>query len=354
MNAKKNAQSIPMVRQRLSSAKFPPASLVQLLSADDWEGFIEDCCRVQMGVGKKYVYVQRIGGAGDGGRDIEARFQDDLAIDQWDLYQGKLYAKPIGESVLYPELAKVFHHISLKTYPSPRNYFICAPKNTTPTLHDIIAKSHELKSLFLAAWKDGKKGIDTKLFPLTSMALEVAEKFNYKKIREMPVKDLLGLHAQNAAAHAILFGIETVRGGNPVKPKLPATEEQKYIEELLKVYSEHSKSNISIASALTSSDYSDHLEGCRSEFYCAEGLKRFSRDVHPGEFENLVCAVHDGVRRIIASPKLTNGMDRVEAVLSHASTLQVTENPLSKKLLPSDLPGTCHHLTNDGKIRWVK
>ncbi|MDY7576722.1 hypothetical protein RGU70_00080 [Herbaspirillum sp. RTI4] len=145
------------VRQNLSKAKYPPSSLVLILENGEWESFIEDCCRNELGT--KYVVVQRIGGAGDAGRDIEARYTNDLIADDWDLYQAKHYQSAISESDLYPELAKVFHHIKENTYPPPKHYFMCAPKNTTPMLHDLIAKPEELRNKFLQAWRDGKMGI---------------------------------------------------------------------------------------------------------------------------------------------------------------------------------------------------
>jgi len=47
-------------------------------------------------------------------------------------------------------------------------------------------------------------------------------------------------------------------------------------------------------------------------------------------------------------------MDRLESVLESASKLQITNNPLSSRLLPADLPGACHQLVNEEKLKWVK
>lgn len=342
------------IRQKLNHAKYPPSSLVQLLSPDDWENFIEDCCRACMGDGEKYKFVQRIGGAGDAGRDIEARYILELASGKWDLFQAKHYTSAIGESTLYPELAKVIHHISIGTYPSPNFYYVCAPKNTTPKLHDLIAKPDILKRKFLQSWTEGKHGIDLKSFPITERALDTLKNFDFSKIKEYPVKDLIDLHSKNHLAHEILFGVESARGDNPAIPELPTIEELIYINQLLKVYSEHGGNNLTLEHALKSIDYGDHLSGCRGEFYSAEGLKRFSRDVLPGEFERFLTAVLDGVKRVSASPSHKTSMDRLESVLESASKLQITNNPLSSRLLPADLPGACHQLVNEEKLKWVK
>ncbi|MFM0069290.1 ABC-three component system protein [Paraburkholderia aspalathi] len=73
--------------------------------------------------------------------------------------------------------------------------------------------------------------------------------------------------------------------------------------------------------------YADHFTDCRVEFYCAEGLKRFSRDLFEhDEFATLLDMVLKGVRTAVSSPRHRAG----------------------------DLPGTCHHLVNEKKLRWVK
>lgn len=341
-------------KNNLSMAKYPPSSLVQIFSPDEWEGFIEDCCRTQMTNGKKYKFVQKMGGAGDAGRDVEARYTDSLQLNQWDLYQAKHYNTAVGESVLYGELAKMIHHISIGTYPCPKDYYVCAPKNTTPALHDLIAKPDVLKIAFLNAWKAGKKGIDVKKFPLTEPALSTALNFDYSKIKEFPVKDLIEWHSENAVAHEILFGVQHSRAENPPTPSQPTSDEFVYLNQLINVYSEHSGVSLTIDDAFQSQTYSEHLCSCRGEFYSAEGLKRFSRDVHPGEFEKLQDSVLNGIKRTNSSPVYKNSMEKLEAVLQVASSLQVSDNPLSSRLLPADLPGTCHHLVNAKRLKWVK
>ena len=340
--------------QKINHAKYPPSSLVQLLSPEDWESFIEDCCRVNMGAGKKYKFVQRIGGAGDAGRDIEARYSNELKENEWDLYQAKRYTSAVGESVLYPELAKVMHHICCGTYPAPRTYYVCAPKNTSPKLHDLIANPAQLKEKFLLSWKECKNGIDIKKFPLVEATLRIVQDFDYSKIREFPVKDLIDLHSQNFAAHETLFGVVCARGDNPETPTTPSSNELVYINQLIKVYSEHAGREFVLDETLTSDVYSEHLSGCRGEFYSAEGLKRFSRDVLPGEFERLLTSVLKGVKRTSASPTHKNSMEKLESVLETASKLQIADNPLSRRLLPADLPGACHQLVNEEKLKWVK
>ena len=66
----------------------PPSSQILLIHADQWEKLIEDACRNRLlDSDKQYVFVKQLGGAGDGGRDVEARLTCDLAEHQWDLFQ---------------------------------------------------------------------------------------------------------------------------------------------------------------------------------------------------------------------------------------------------------------------------
>lgn len=337
------------VRQSVSKTSYPPSLLVQLLQPGQWEDFIEDCCRTEA----KYVFIQRLGGAGDAGRDVEARYTANLVADQWDLFQAKHYQTAVGESDLYPELAKVFHHLAQKTYPTPKNYYICAPKNTTPTLHDLIAKPDQMKQRFLKAWADGKMGIAISKFPLSATTLAFARNFEFNKIKEYPVKDLLDLHERDKTKHEKLFGIEATRDASVI-PDVPTVAEQNYLEQILKVYAEDANSALTMAEAFSSDSYGEHLESCRAEFYSAEGLQRFSRDIYPGEFENFKVAVYNGVRRIATSPTHKTGLLRMTSVLDFSMGLKIDDSPLAKRLLPADLPGTCHHLVNEKKLKWLK
>lgn len=74
----------------------------------------------------------------------------------------------------------------------------------------------------------------------------------------------------------------------------------------------------------------------------------------PGEFEKFMDSVYVGIKRESSNPRYRTGFDRLDAVLQTATSLQVTDSPLYKRLLPADLPGTCHQLVNEEKLKWVK
>lgn len=87
----------------------PPSSQILLIQADQWEKLIEEACRNRPLDGiSKYVFVKQLGGAGDGGRDVEARLVPVLAEKQWDLFQAKHYDHPLMPTDVFKELVKFF------------------------------------------------------------------------------------------------------------------------------------------------------------------------------------------------------------------------------------------------------
>ncbi|MDN7877755.1 ABC-three component system protein [Burkholderia aenigmatica] len=341
-------------KYKINPSGFAPSRLVLLFTPEEWEQFVEECCLCNSGVGKEYTSVRRLGGPGDAGRDIEARLCEPRAKGKWDLFQGKHYQSTVSRSQFYPELAKFFRHILIGTYPEPRAYFLCAPKNAGPELFDLMSEPLRMKADFLDAAQKGEAGLKDVKPTIDAALLALVNQFDFSKIREFQIRDLLTLHAENAAAHFKRFGIEPVRGDDPNAPSVPAKEEDVYIRQLIDAYGEHAGHPLTIFEVQAADAYSEHFQGCREEFYCAEGLRRFSRDVFVGEFEKLMSGVHTGIKRAIASPSVKTGLDRLDKALSLAGTLNVSDNPLANRLRPGDLPGTCHHLANEERVKWVK
>ena len=334
----------------------PPAAQVMHFSSEQWEEFIERACIYRpLDADARYSQVKRLGGAGDAGRDIEARLVPTLQQDGWDLFQAKHYDHRLAPGDVFTELAKFFTHLSSGTYPCPRYYYFCSPQNAGSGLHDLLADPDGLKTQLVRDWKAGERGLKKQVADLTPQVTAVVEAFDFGRIKECLVRDLLTWHESDRAAHFELFGIEPERGDDPDMPVAPTQHEQVYVEELIRVYNEHgdrlmTRSEIEIASA-----YSQHFQSQRAVFYCAEGLKRFSRDLYTeDEFDRLLSMVLTGIRPIIHSPRHKNGMDRLEVAMSTVSSLALSDSKLSSRLRGGDLPGTCHHLANEEKIKWVK
>lgn len=334
-----------------------PSAKILLLNPDQWEEFILAATRQRsFADGSRYTVTKRLGGAGDGGRDIEARFGQALVRDGWDLYQAKHYAQGLTPSEAFPEMAKFFKQLALKTYPRPKTYYICCPRAVGNELHNTMAAgASAFKAKFLAAWKAENTGMQGKAAELTADVQASIDDFDFDRFVECPVHDLLTWHALDTSAHHDLFGIVAERGDDVPMPAQPSGHEDVYVDELLRVYTEHKTSPVT-REDVASSDYADHFTAQRQVFYCAEGLQRFSRDIYPNEpeFERLLDMVHAGIRPTVAQLKLKTAMDRVDAAIDKASSLQVQENRLSPQLRGGDLPGTCHHLVNGGRLNWIK
>ncbi|WP_215219290.1 ABC-three component system protein [Novilysobacter luteus] len=334
-----------------------PSSQVLLLSPDQWEEVILAAARQRtLPGGVPYAVVKRLGGAGDGGRDIEARYGPALARDGWDLYQAKHYKQGLTQSDAFPEMAKFFKQLALKTYPRPSYYYFCCPHAVGNELHNTMASgASAFKAKFVDAWKNENTGMKGKAAELTPDVQAAIDDFDFDRFIECPVHDLLAWHALDKAAHCHLFGIVPERGDDDPMPAQPALHEGKYVDELLRVYTEHKASPVVLAD-LPGSEYEDHFDSHRQIFYCAEGLQRFSRDIYPNEpeFDRLLDMVLAGIRPTIAQFRLQTGMARVDAAVERASTLQVQESRLSPQLRGGDLPGTCHHLVVRGRLKWVK
>lgn len=335
----------------------PPSAQVLHFSPDQWEQFIEAAClhRPIDDEGAKYAFVKKLGGAGDGGRDIEARLVATLEEDRWDLYQAKHYAAGLTPSNVFPELAKFFKHLLEATYPKPRFYYLCAPRGVGSDLHDLMTNPTLMKQRFLDDWAAEKTGFKGRASELTDDLRAVIQRFDFGRIRECQLRDLLQWHTSDKRAHFDLFGIESERGDNPDAPSSPSVEEQIYLEELVRVYAEFSGNEMCLAQAMITAPFDEQLRDHRALFYCAEGLRMFSRDLYgEDEFNELLSMVLGGVRPIVNSLKHKTGLDRLDACVTGASTLRVDDSVLAPRLRASDLPGSCHHLVNLKKIKWVK
>ncbi|MEX5363513.1 ABC-three component system protein [Pseudomonas guariconensis] len=334
----------------------PPSSQVLLFHADQWEKLIEDACRNRaLGAGAMYVSVKRLGGAGDGGRDVEARLVPALSEGQWDLFQGKHYDHPLTPSDVFKELVKFFQHLEALTYPSPRYYYLCAPRGVGNDLHNLLAKPNEFKQRLLGDWRTERTGLKGRAAELTPEIEKLILAFDFRTIMECQTRDILEWHALDRKAHFELFGFEAQRGDDPFAPVVPSAHEQIYVEELLKVYSELTGDSLSLEETMDSDSCGEHFKSQRSLFYCAEGLKTFSRDTYgEAEFDALLDVVLTGINPKVKSPRHKTGLDRLEAATDGAQQLVVNDSALSPNLRPGDLPGTCHHLVNQRRLKWVK
>lgn len=120
------------------------------------------------------------------------------------------------------------------------------------------------------------------------------------------------------------------------------------------VYSEYSSGQINDLENLTRDNILfDHFMRQRKDYYCAQSLKRFSRDEFIDDPYN---ESKDEILRSVIDTSLkeyTSSLDRVNTTLSEARKVSLDGNELGK-INPSDKSGMCHELVNDQKLKWVK
>ncbi|KIF80055.1 ABC-three component system protein [Noviherbaspirillum autotrophicum] len=333
----------------------PPSVFLHTVSDKEWEEFIAAACRQRTLGTAKYISVKVLGNAGDKGRDVEARLQAALIADGWDLYQAKHYEHRLTPGNAYPEFVKFFGHLLAGSFPVPRKYYFCAPKNVGPELHDLLANPDNLRTGLLRAWKGGTHGLKEHAAKLTPAMEAFINAFDFRRFEECQVVELLDWHAQDSIAHCALFGIEPERGDDPTVPAQAQPYEMTYVEELVRAYAEAEGDPTDLAKVLENEVYREHLDAAREAFYAAEGLKRFSRDIYvEDEFAKLLEMVRKGIRLKVNSPLLKTGLQRHDAAIDAAQGLTVTDSVLHVRLRGGDLPGTCHHLVNEKRFTWVR
>ena len=80
----------------------------------------------------------------------------------------------------------------------------------------------------------------------------------------------------------------------------------------------------------------------------------YARDsVPPGTFDRLVDHLHDGIIEI-AEANYSNGRERLTAVLTQATNVQLDSQRLVEITGPEDRRGVCHHLANMDRMKWVR
>ncbi|MET3453023.1 ABC-three component system protein [Curtobacterium sp. 1544] len=335
-----------------SGPPVPPEHRVYFYAPDDWEQFILEWA---YSLHSGYVQVKRIGGSGDQGIDIAGFLSPNDFEGEWDCYQAKHYAEALTPATAYAEILKMFGHVAKQHYTMPRKYYFVAPRGAGPTLNRLISHPAEFKTKFLAAIADGTalaKTLD--VHDLTAVR-KLAATTDFAIFTATQLTELLSDHAQTRY-HAFRFGTVLPQRA-PVDP--PPTDfessEARYIEELLRVYREATGSvDLNIETLQAHADHLAHFRRQRRAFYSAEALRMYARDsVPPGTFDRLVDHLHDGVIEV-AEANYPNGRERLTAVLTQATNVQLDSQRLVEITGPEDRRGVCHHLANMDRMKWVR
>lgn len=339
------------------SGHIPIINQIKHMSPDDWEYFIEEWMTT-----KEYEYFdfERLGGAGDQGRDVVGFVNDPVGNEnyEWDNYQCKHYSSPLSPSMIWSEIGKVCFYSYKKEYPFPRKYYFIAPMGIGTKLSNLLRKPQNLKEALCDNWERYcAKGITEteETIALDNDLKKYIDGLDFVVFDKIKPITLILEHSQTQF-HAVRFDVPLPK--RPPVPKLSeevSEDELTYVNKLVLAYSEHSGDNdLSMADVQANKDYSSHFKRSRESFGHAESLRNFSRDNLPnGMYFGLQDEILDGISDVV-DLNICSGFENIKRAVSTAKQLQISLTKLSTVITVNDRGGICHQLANDDLIDWSK
>ena len=341
------------ILQVYAGRNIPAIQRIKIFSPDEWEEFVEEWLTTKKA---SYKSIERLGGAGDKGRDVVGYKCKPLDNEyKWDNYQCKHYDHPLMPSDVWSEFGKLFYYTYINDFPIPEKYFFVAPCGIGTSLSSLLNNPLKLRESIIKNWDRYCKCKITKKMEvvLEGEFLDYVDKFDFSIFEKITPLSLIEDH-YNTPYHSARFG-----GGMPERPSVPVPpkeihkNELPYINCLLEAYESDSNKNYATVDFL-SSKYIRHLNRSRESFYSAEQLKMFSRDTLPsGVFEQFKEEIYSGTVDIYEDDHIT-GFKRVKSVEQESRRLSITSNALTLCSTMNDRSGVCHHLANDGVFNWIE
>lgn len=303
--------------------------------------------------------VFKYSGAGDKGRDIVCFIDDPQSENpRWINYQCKYFEGAVEPNKIWEEIAKITYYSFVKDFNPPQKSYFIAKKGMGPTLLDLLSNPQKLKTEFIKAWGNGRKLGKNKNSVLKGDFKDYIDSFDFSIFFHIPPITLIDEHSKTNY-HALRFG----RGAKVKRPALnhpdeiiSAEEEQlEYIQQLLLAYSDYNKYSIINIEVLKKFEkLFKNFKEQRISFYFAEQLKQFGKETYPpnANYNDLMDQVYSGIFETL-DMDYTDGHKRLLEVMKQAATLKITDHILKDNIKPRDLKGTCHQLSNEGKIKWI-
>jgi hypothetical protein len=342
------------IAHEVSPAVLTPAIVIQTYDESEWEQFALEWAAA---FDPPYAHLDRVGGAGDKGRDIVAYTGQPNTPCDLDVYQCKHYDHPIQPHEIWRELGKLCVFTHRGAYRMPRKYRIIAPHGVGVSLADLLTQPLEMRNGLIREWdlKCKTKISHSEDIPLEGDLLDYVRGFNFAIVGYVPVHELLAQHRRTS------YWFQRFRRDPPTRPPaVPAPvevqpEELRYVTQLLEAYGDNLKVGIPDVAALGAyPDHSKHFQRARTDFFMAESLNRFYRDPFPpGAFDDVKNQVYDGVVETACAQHIC-GYTRVKKTVQAAIHVPLAQTDYTPYVQPGDRKGICHHLANDDKLRWVR
>lgn len=331
----------------------PPLQRIKEFSDEAFEEFIAEWAVAC--VKTKYKDVYRIGGAGDKGRDVIAEYEDGT----FDYYQCKKYSAQLQPSQYWIEFGKLCYFVFNGDIALPKKYYIIASHDLSKKMRGLLADKEKIREGLISVWdtKCKENLVQGQKIILTNELRDFIEKFNFDIVDTYSINTIIEEHRHT---HYFYF-----RFGGTVKPKrnivvVPpitiAEDEFKYLDKILKAYSENKGEQIDINELKKYSEFLDDFRRRRQEFYSAESLKRCIRDIFTSEdeFDILKKEMYSGICDFVEN-YFIDGLDKLKKTMHEATKVNLSISRIDNDLhfvCNDDKKGICHHLANDDLIDW--
>ncbi|TIL82908.1 MAG: hypothetical protein E5Y89_03105 [Mesorhizobium sp.] len=325
----------------------------RVLALDDTE--LEEFVRQWVLKKGQYTEVERFTGTGDMGRDVVGFFGPQRHEGSWDNYQCKQFGRNLPTDKAIQELGKILYYADLKEFTPPLRYYFVAPRGINRNLRKLIFNPSLLRKTLLDEWDKycAHSIVENSTTPMSDSLRALIESWDFASVVPVSVDVIL----QDAAAVPVLYKWFGADPGQYVPGSVPVDvqdAELPYVRALLDAYGEREGTTFPThADAFAHGDHGEHLKMQRERFFDAESFTRFYRDnTSVEDTDHVRNEVRHGVFET-RSAKYPDTLDRVDAVMKHAGTLQPT-GPLAKYARVQVKQGICHHFVNEGEWTWRK
>jgi hypothetical protein len=329
----------------------PPKQRIYFYSSGEWEQFILEWAHL---LNDPYVAVKQFGGANDHGIDVAAMLSDQGLEGEWDCYQCKHYEQALTPALARAEIVKIFRGVIDGHYVMPRRYRFLAPRGCGAALTRQLSTPSKLKDTFLDEVEQGKALVNGLDHSYVRAIRDFAEKADFSIFDSEDIDEVIQRHKRHPH-HVPRFGGPLPARPRPESPPTePSSTENRYVEQLMEVYSEKYGVDFTPEIAVSHESIASHYPRQREAFYSAEALRVFARDSVPsGTFESLQKEVYDGVVEVYERDNIA-GYERLSQVLQAAVGAQITSNALISVTEVLDRKGICHQLANEDRLTWVR
>ena len=335
----------------LAGEVISPLKRLQHMDEDDWEEFT---CELATYWKTQYLRVNRVGGAGDMGRDVIAYTPD----GSWENFQCKYYSSPLNLTDVLLEIGKLCYHSHQGHFSMPAKYYFVAKSGLNGASLNALKDSNKLKAELISGWD---KKCKDKITKKNSVMLEgdflkfVEHDVDFTIFDQIPQLKLIELHKNHTPYYIRRFGAsEFDRPAPATPPNDIQSNELKYIAELLKAIESIESQVNSVDDLEAFPEFLTELKSARKNFYSAESLEKFSRDsMPPDTYENLLEDCYEAISSLVLMVH-NNGWDKYLAISSHVTQVSFSSHPLNLYMSIRDKKGACHQLVNKGSLKWNK